>query len=55
MFLGSTHTDESAGRAVVIALYPKPTLNRVARKSIPFSTERPERVKIELTCEIELT
>ena len=28
----------SADRAVLIALYPKPALNRVARKSIPFAT-----------------
>ena len=38
MLLGSTNTEESAERAVLIALYPKPALNRVARKSIPFST-----------------
>ena len=38
MLLGSINTDESAERAVLIALYPKPALNRVARKSISFST-----------------
>ena len=38
MLLGGTITDESAEWAVLIALYPKPALNRVARKSIPFAT-----------------
>lgn len=37
MWLGITSTEESAERAVLVALYPKPALNRVARKSIPFS------------------
>ena len=38
MLLASTNTDGNAERAVLIALYPKPALNSVARKSIPFST-----------------
>ena len=38
MLLGSTITDESGKQAMLIALHPKPALNRVARKSIPFAT-----------------
>lgn len=38
MLLGSTITDESGKQAMLIALHPKPALNRVAQKSIPFAT-----------------
>ena len=34
MLLGGTITDESAERAVLIALYPKPALNRVAMQEV---------------------
>ena len=54
MLLGSTNTDESADRAVLIALYPKPVLNKVARNSIPFSTVAFGLAVLFQACEVGL-